>query len=83
MRMRTLGGFGKEGKRGALQRLEKIENPSSGRALYIALGVLSVVPTGRRYYRGPLKIETEGPYRYTAPVSVLPGGGPVVPTWGR
>jgi hypothetical protein len=60
-------------------------NPSPGRGVYIALRVLSVVPTGRRYYRGSPKIETESSYRYTAPGSVLPGGsgstgtGSVVP----
>jgi hypothetical protein len=79
---RSPHGFERRKRDGAVQRLE-IRNPSpSGRGAYIAQRPLSVVPTGRRYYRRSLENETEMSYRYTDPGSVLPGG-PVVPTWRR
>jgi hypothetical protein len=71
---------GRERERG--QRLKRTETLASGRGAYIAQRSLSVVPTGCRYYRRSLEIETEMSYRYTDPGSVLPGG-PVVPTRRR
>jgi hypothetical protein len=57
----------------------RAETLASGRGAYIAQRLLSVVPTGCRYYQRSLEIEPEMSYRYTDPGSVLPGGL-VVPT---
>jgi hypothetical protein len=83
--LRSPCGLERRSKRDGCNGCKELRTLAPGCGAYIAQRVLSVVPTGCRYYRWSPKIETERSYRYTAPGSVLPGGsgstdtGSVVP----
>jgi hypothetical protein len=79
--LRSPHGFERNKREGGSTVRKGTQTLAPGRGAYIAQRLLSVVPTGRRYYRRYAEIVTARSYRYTDPASVLPGGGgPVVPT---
>jgi hypothetical protein len=72
--LRSPHGFERNKREGTAMVRKEAQTLAPGRGAYIAQRPLSVVPTGRRYYRRSLENMTERSYRYTDQGPVLPGG---------